>query len=301
MAASKLKVPLLITPEWLHSNLSKVVVYDCTWNKLFPQRKHGREEWLEQRIPDSLFFDIDEVADKKTTLPHMLPSPEEFSRKLSEDGVCNDSHVVVYDGNAQLASARVFWTFKVFGHEQVSVLNGGLAAWIARNLPLHGPTSPMRVRDTTLYKAQFKPDLVKTYEDIDEIVDGRGRYTTSQLVDARPKLRFDGTGPEPRPIPSGHMPHALNVPASTVLQQANGEFLEPDKLREVFAKAGVDFQRPVVTTCGSGVTASTLFVALLLSGMHDSDLSVYDGSWTEWAQRSTKIVPVPSPASKNNN
>jgi len=149
MCAKKIEpVPLIVSPEWLHASLksSSVIVYDATWNKLFPQRKHGRDEWVEKRIADALFFDIDDVCDKKTSLPHMLPTPEDFADKLSSDGVRNTDHVIVYDSHGQLSAARVFWTFKVFGHEQVSVLNGGLPAWIARNYEVHDATSPPKVR-----------------------------------------------------------------------------------------------------------------------------------------------------------
>lgn len=271
---------LLVSAEWLERHLEApdLVVLDASWYLPAAARDPYRE-YLEAHIPGALFFDIDEICDETSELPHMLPSPVKFSSRVRRMGVGDGKRLVVYDGAGMFSAARVWWTFRVMGHEDVAVLDGGLPKWRAENRPLQeGPVAAQERHFT----ARRNAGMVREVDEIIAIVEGRDGAGT-QIVDARSPARFRGEAAEPRPgLRPGRMPGARNVPYRTLLN-ADGTFKSAADIRQTFAAAGVDLTRPIVTSCGSGVTAAILSLALELIGHHDTAL--YDGSWSEWGGR----------------
>jgi thiosulfate/3-mercaptopyruvate sulfurtransferase len=274
----------LVTTDWLakHLGAPDLRVVDGSWH--MPQlNRDARAEFAAAHVPRAVFFDIDAIADHGTSLPHMLPDPATFTAAVSALGIGSGDRVVVYDVRGVVSAARVWWTFRVFGHDAVAVLDGGLRKWRAEGRPVEsGAPSP---RPGT-FQARFRPELVRDLPAIRANLTRRG----SQVVDARSAGRFAGTEPEPRPgLRGGHIPGSINLPYET-LYRADGTLKAPDELRASFAGAGVDLDRPLVTTCGSGVTASVLALALYQLGRHD--VAVYDGSWSEWGGRAdTPVEP----------
>jgi thiosulfate/3-mercaptopyruvate sulfurtransferase len=275
----------LVTTTWLAGELgaSDLRIVDGTWH--MPQLKRdARGEFAEAHIPGAVFFDIDRIADISVPLPHMLPSPEVFAASVGALGIGEDDRVVIYDVRGAISAARVWWTFRAFGHERVVVLDGGLRAWRAEGRPLEGgeaQTAPRR------YTARFRPELVR------DLAAVRANLATKleHVVDARSRGRFAGIEPEPRAgLRGGHIPGSLNVPYEE-LYQDDGRFLPPHALRSAFAKAGVELSQPIVTSCGSGITACVLALGLYVIGRED--VAVYDGSWTEWGGRVDTPVEGP--------
>lgn len=271
-----------VTTEWLAKHLDEpdVRVVDGTWH--MPQAKRdARAEFEAAHIPGAVFFDIDAIADRATSLPHMLPSAAQFAASVGELGISNGHRIVVYDVRGVVSAARVWWTFRAFGHDDVAVLDGGLRKWRAEGRPVEsGGAAPARVAFT----ARLRPELVRDVEAMRANVARR----TVQVLDARSAGRFAGTEPEPRAgLRGGHIPGSLSLPYET-LYRPDGTLKPPHELREAVTAAGVDLDRPVVTTCGSGVTASVLALALYLIGRRD--VAVYDGSWSEWGSRSDTPV-----------
>jgi thiosulfate/3-mercaptopyruvate sulfurtransferase len=275
-------LPTLVGTDWLAKHLDEpdVRVVDGTWH--MPQLgRDARSEFAQAHIPGAVFFDIDRIADHTTSLPHMLPTADEFADAVGALGIGDGNRVVVYDVRGVVSAARVWWTFRVFGHDRVAVLDGGLRAWKAEGRPLEAgePTPPRRV-----FRAWRRSELVRDLAAVREIVATRGE----QLVDARSRGRFAGTEPEPRAgLRGGHIPGSVNL-SYELLYRPDGTLLPPDALRSAFVEAGVDLGHPIVTTCGSGVTASVLALALHLVG--HSQVAVYDGSWTEWGGRADTPV-----------
>ncbi|HEX5814570.1 MAG TPA: 3-mercaptopyruvate sulfurtransferase [Methylomirabilota bacterium] len=271
------RLPTVVTTEWLAKELGApdLRVLDGTWH--MPQlRRDARAEFAQGHIPGAAFFDIDAIADPTTTLPHMLPTAEAFAAAVGDLGVGSGDRVVVYDTRGVVSAARVWWTFRVFGHDSVAVLDGGLRAWKAGGRPLEtgAPTPPRRE-----FHARRRPELVR---DLDAM---RRNLATraEQVLDARSRGRFAGTEPEPRPgLRGGHIPGSLNLPYET-LYRPDGTLLPPEGLRAAIEAAGVDLGKPITTSCGSGVTASVVALALHLVGV--PRVAVYDGSWTEWASQ----------------
>ncbi len=264
----------LISTEWLGQQLdaSDLVVFDAT--KYLPgEGKDGAEEFARAHIPGARFFDIDVVADPDTALPHMVPSPGRFERLLGELGVSNASRVVFYDQKGIASSPRGWWLMGLFGHDQAFVLDGGLPKWLREGRPT--AAGPAATPEPGSFRADFRAARLRGIGDM---------LAGGELVlDARPAGRFDGSAPEPRPgLPSGHIPGSRNVPSSSLLNP-DGTMLDPAALRAGFAAAGADGTRPIVTSCGSGVTATILSLGLLRAGLPQG--AVYDGSWTEWAGR----------------
>jgi thiosulfate/3-mercaptopyruvate sulfurtransferase len=266
----------LVSTAWLAEHLHQVRVLDATWAMPADNRDPAAEH-AQAHIPGAHFFDIDAVADHASGLPHMLPSPEAFAAAVSALGVGDDDLVVVYDDNGLIASARLWWTFRVFGHDRVKVLDGGLARWRAEERLLEQGLDTLPTPAS--FTAKFRPELVR---DFAQVLAGG-----TPVVDARPAGRFTGEVPEPRPgLRGGHMPGALSVPHSQIL--SDGALKPADELRQVFAQAGVPDEGPLTTTCGSGVTASGLALALARLGRWD--VAVYDGSWSEWGARADAPV-----------
>ncbi|HEU4367949.1 MAG TPA: 3-mercaptopyruvate sulfurtransferase [Methylomirabilota bacterium] len=272
----------VVTTQWLATQLGApdLRVVDGTWH--MPQlMRDARAEFEAAHVPGAVFFDIDAIADPATSLPHMLPAAEAFAAAVGALGVGSGDRVVVYDVRGVVSAARVWWTFRAFGHEAVAVLDGGLKKWRAEGRPVERGAVKPTVR---VFRARRRPELVRDLAAMRANLDSRD----AQVLDARSAGRFAGTEPEPRPgLRGGHIPGSLNLPYET-LYQADGTLRPPDELRGAVQAAGVDLARPIVTTCGSGVTASVLALALHLLGR--PDVAVYDGSWSEWGGRTDTPV-----------
>lgn len=267
----------LVSTEWLAAHISApdVRVVDATWH--MPQaERNARAEYEACHIPGAVFFDIDDIADSDSDLPHMLPSPEKFSSRVRKLGLGDGNRIVVYDSNGGFsAAARVWWMFRVFGHEDVAFLNGGLPKWLEEERPVDDITPVSRDRHFTSRINHF---LVR---DVDQLI--RNVDSGKELViDARTPGRFAGSEPEPRPChKKGHIPGSVNLPFMKFLDKDNHLlFRSADELAQAVSDAGVDTSKPMVTSCGSGVTAAVLTLGLFLLG-HE-DVAVYDGSWSEW-------------------
>ena len=277
--------PNLVSTEWLAARLGDpdVVPVDGSWY-LPDAGRDGAAEFRERHIPGAAFFDINAVADLSSGLPHMLPSPEVFAEAVGRLGIGTGSTVVAYDGAGLFAAARVWWTFRVMGVNKVYVLDGGLPKWLAEGRPVETGASR---RQPTSFAAQFDQTAVKSADQIAEAL----RAHSVQVLDARSGPRFRGEAPEPRPgLASGHIPGSLNLPFQEVLG-ADGRLRGEEELRAAFEKAGVDLGRPVVTTCGSGVTAAVLALALESVGARAAGL--YDGSWAEWGAGGRPVATGP--------
>ncbi|HEY8574691.1 3-mercaptopyruvate sulfurtransferase [Phenylobacterium sp.] len=270
----------LVSTEWLAGRLDEVQLVDATWH--MPGEGVGRETYEAGHIPGAVFFDIDEVADRSTGLPHMLPSPQAFAQAAGKLGLDRGRTVLVYDAHGIFSAPRVWWTLRTMGFPQVFVLDGGLKKWRAEGRPVEtGGATPA----STLLETVFDPFLVRDLDAVRNLLARR----EAQLVDARPAARFRGEAPEPRPgLRAGHMPGACNVPAGGLVNP-DGTLKSADELRAAFAAADVDITAPIVTTCGSGVTAAIL--ALALARLGREDVAIYDGSWAEWGGRAdTEVV-----------
>jgi thiosulfate/3-mercaptopyruvate sulfurtransferase len=272
----------LVTPEWLAERLGDpaIQVVDATW--YMPNEEgSGRADYAAGHIPGAVFFDIDQIADHAVDLPHMLPSPQAFAEAAGGLGLRRNATIVVYDARGVFSAPRVWWTLRAMGFPKVLVLDGGLKAWRAEGRPLEtAAPSPAPIR----LMPAFRPALVRDLA----AVQGHLARHDAQLVDARSAGRFRGEAPEPRAdLRSGHMPGACNV-AWNALVSADGRLKSRDELQSVFEAGGVDLVRPIVTTCGSGVTAALL--ALGLARLGREDVAVYDGSWSEWGGRSDTAV-----------
>jgi thiosulfate/3-mercaptopyruvate sulfurtransferase len=250
-----------------------LVIIDGSWH-MPSDGRNARAEYLEEHVPGAIFFDIDEIADTKSKLPHMLPPPEKFSSRMRSMGIGDGSRVVVYDTAGLFSAARVWWTFRVMGHDDVTVLNGGLPKWKREGLPLE--SGEPRLRSTRHFTSRRNADLVRDVFDMKTLL----KDHSAQIVDARSAERFAGKAQEPRPgLRSGHIPGAHNLPYAKLLKQ-DGTLKSQAQIEALFSQAGVDLSKPVVTSCGSGITASVLALALAEIGHRRT--AVYDGSWSEW-------------------
>lgn len=265
----------LVETEWLAGALGSpgFSLVDGSWY-LPNSGRDPRADFERRHIPGAVFFDIDGIKDRASALPHMLPSPEDFADAVGRLGIGNADRVIVYDGMGLMSAARVWWTFRAFGHDNVAILNGGLAKWKVEGRPLaEGAATPAPARFT----ARFRPALVRAKPDMIANLGSR----REQVLDARSAGRFKGTEPEPRAgLRGGHIPGSHNLPYDRLTDPATRTVVAPDRLGALYAEAGIDVARPVVTTCGSGITAAALAFGLYLAGA--SDVAVYDGSWTEW-------------------
>jgi len=265
----------LVGTDWLATHLGdpQVRVVDSSF-KLPGITPTARHDYDQGHIPSAVFFDIDDICEPGTSLPHMIPSPDLFAQKVGALGIGDGDRVVVYDSVGLSSAGRAWWMLRLFGHHDVAVLDGGLPKWRAEGRPLDTavPLPPRR-----RFTARFDPSLVR---DKRALIENLASHR-EQVVDARAAGRFDGTAPEARPgLRGGHIPGSRNVPYERVTDPRTRQLKSAEELTQLFRAAGVAFDRPIVTSCGSGVTACALAFALHLSGHPGA--AVYDGSWSEW-------------------
>jgi thiosulfate/3-mercaptopyruvate sulfurtransferase len=271
----------LVTAAWLRA-ATGIIVFDASFY-LPTEGKDPHALFAAGHIPGAKFFDIDAISDPGTGLPHMLPSPADFARMVGALGVTNTARIVVYDQRGIFSAARAWWMFRVFGHDEVAVLDGGLPAWIEAGGELEtGEPAPAH---PCVFTAAFRPDMVRSLDQM------KANLATGAAIvlDARAAGRFNGAVPEPRAgMKSGHIPGARSLPFGEVLD--NQKMRAPDDLRARFAQAGIDGGTPVITSCGSGVTAAVLSLAMVVAGLPETP--IYDGSWSEWGSRDDTPVEV---------
>ena len=274
----------IVSTEWLSKNINDpdLVILDGTYH-LPTANRNASQEFSSKHIQGAFFFDIDDIADADNTLPHMLPSDKVFSEKVGALGINNKKRVIVYDVYGVQSAARTWWMFRFFGHDNVAVLDGGLPKWTKDGHEVS--SSPVSYSSTT-FECNRRPDLVRNLGDIKNII----KEDNEQIVDARSLGRFNGTEPEPRAgMRSGHMPGAISLPFTAFLDPDDKTYLSADKINQVVNSLNIDLNKPITTTCGSGVTACALSLGLFLIGK--TDVAVYDGSWSEWgALADTPIV-----------
>ncbi|MET3521330.1 3-mercaptopyruvate sulfurtransferase [Mesorhizobium abyssinicae] len=265
--------PFIVDADWLQQRLGEpgLTIIDASWY-LPAQNRDARADYEAAHIPGARFLDQDAISDPDSGLPHTLPSPQNFAQYVGAMGVSADDTIVIYDGPGYFSAPRGWWMFRVMGVFQVYILSGGFDRWKAQGRPV--TAEPTKIAPC-IFQADFDAARVVGLAEMRRIVDGR----ESQIADARSAGRFAGTDPEPRAgIRSGHMPGARSVPVTALAD--NGELLPRDRLRKVIEDAGIDLSKPVVTSCGSGITAAAITLALETLGHTDNRL--YDGSWTEW-------------------
>ncbi len=273
----------LVSTQWLAEHLSEtnVKIVDGSWR--MPGQGAAIDNYNARHIPGAVFFDIDAIADRETHLPHMLPSPAQFAQAMGALGISDSDRVVVYDEKGLFSAARVWWTFRAMGHEDVAVLDGGLPRWLAEHRPV---TADKTIPTQTIYTPRPQPGLIADAAAVRDALTG-----AKTVIDARSPERFAGKAPDPRPgVRSGHMPGARNAPFLSLL---DGDALKPvADLSAIFTDAGISPETPVITSCGSGVTAAVLSLALELTGSRSHAL--YDGSWSEWGEETNDdaIFPV---------
>ena len=272
----------LVSSSWLAKRLGSSTLKLVDGTCFLPtDGRDAHAEYLAEHLPGAVFFDIDQICEPETGLPHTWPSTERFTQAVGKLGIDNDDTVICYEAGRFMGASRVWWMFKAFGHERVAVLDGGLSQWKAEGRPTEsGPLNPTPKQ----YDAQAQPGMVCDWREVMQAIES----DKAQILDARSAGRFHATAPEPRPgVRGGHMPGALNLPFDLLLSE-HGRYKSKAGLERAFKAAGVQRDKPIITTCGSGVSAATLLLGLNLIGRKDAVL--YDGSWSEWASRTDTPV-----------
>jgi thiosulfate/3-mercaptopyruvate sulfurtransferase len=263
----------IVSAEWLKHNLDQVRILDASWY-MPADKRDPKKEFETAHIPGAVFYDIDALSDHATPLPHMLPPPEQFARDAGALGISDGDMIVVYDTAGLFSAARVWFAFKAMSHDKIAVLDGGLPAWKAAGGALEsGASAPQAAQ----FAARLNSALVRDFPAV------KAALGNIQVLDARSAPRFEGAEPEPRAgLKSGHMPGAANLPYRAVLT-SGGKLKDDASLQKLFSEKGVDLRAPIITSCGSGVTAAVVMLALEKLGARQ--VAVYDGSWTEWGGR----------------
>ncbi|CDG21940.1 3-mercaptopyruvate sulfurtransferase [Xenorhabdus poinarii G6] len=274
-----MKNEYFVSPQWLNEHLydENVVIVDAS-APMPSQSIDYHQRWLTQHIPGAQFFDLDKVANLQTNLPHMLPEPETFRQAVSKMGISENHLVVIYDQGNMFSAPRAWWTFKIFGARHIRILDGGLQGWQQADYPTEsGAVS----RSPEVFNIQFMPEKVGSRA---QILDILHHHESVKFVDARAEERFQAKVPEPRPgLRMGHLPGAKNVPWTALIE--NGSYKSAEEMTAIFHKQGVDLSQPIMTSCGSGMTAAVLVLGLDILGHRETQL--YDGSWAEWGADDT--------------
>ncbi|QFH70408.1 3-mercaptopyruvate sulfurtransferase [Enterobacter sp. E76] len=266
-----------VAGDWLAEHLSdpEIQILDARMAPPGQEQRDVSGEYRADHLPGALFFDIEALSDRTSPLPHMMPRPEAFAVAMRELGVSSDKHLVVYDEGDLFSAPRAWWMLRSFGVENVSILAGGLDRWQQEGRPVE---SGDVAHEEGEFEAKLNPEAVKRLTDV-LLASHEG---SAQIIDARPAARFHGEADEPRPgLKRGHIPGALNVPWGEVVH--NGELKDPATLHDIFFQRGVDFERPIIASCGSGVTAAVLVLAL--ATLDVNGVALYDGAWSEWGAR----------------
>ncbi len=274
-------MPVLVSPQWLSDNQHQVVILDATLPPVgVKPAPDTHSSYLEQHIPGAVFFNIDALSDATSGLPHTLPTAEAFAAAMQQLGIPSDSALVVYEQGPVFSAPRARWMLMTMGASDVSILDGGLQAWLTDGLPTEsGPVH----REQATFNATLDSAAIEAYEDLQQTLASKG-----QVLDARSSGRFSGTAPEPRPgLSSGHMPGATSIPYTDL---TTGDRMKPAAdLQQLFDERQIDLYSPLTATCGSGVTAAVVLLAAELAGAQ-GDLSLYDGSWAEYAQKPDAVI-----------
>ena len=273
----------LITCDWLNENLNQedLIIIDCTWH-LPGTNRDGKSEFLNERIPGSIFFDLDEFSDQSSKYPHTLADKEWFSKKASELGIQNSDHIICYDTLGIFTSPRVSWMLSQYGHEKVSILDGGFKNWKIKKFKIE--TGKPQNKGQSNYIAKNNPKNIKFFEDIKNNIVS----STFKLIDARPSGRFNATDPEPRPeLQSGNIPNSQSLPFSKLLDPATGCMKNKDELKKIFDELSISSEDKITFSCGSGVAA--VIAGTAYEKVFNKEFDVYDGSWTEWALKNKLI------------
>ena len=272
----------IVSTDWLAAQLKEPDLRIVAAPFYMPgDDRTPRTEFEKEHIPGAVLFDIEQISDHANPLPHMLAAPDAFAEAVGKLGISDSNRIVVYDHAGLLSAGRVWWNFRAMGHDEVYVLDGGLPRWIAEGRPL--ASGPVTAKPQT-FTPVFRPALVRDIRQVEQAL-----ASGVQVLDARARDRFQGTAPEPRPgLPSGHMPGALNTPHAELIE--NGALKSKEALEAVFRGEGVNVDQPIVTTCGSGVSAAVIALALARLGKWDAP--VYDGSWTEWASKIGAAIAI---------
>lgn len=275
------QINFFVTPDWLEANLKTpgVSIVDGSWY-LPAHNRDPRAEYDAGHIPGAVFFDHEQVVTPKSNLPHTLPAAEDFARIVGAAGITAEDTIIVYDGPGLFSAPRVWWMFRTFGAKDVRILEGGIDGWKASGRPVTADLTPIA---PSVFNVDPHPERIASFDDMTKIVSSGER----QIADARPAGRFTGADPEPRQgMRSGHMPGARSLPALSLSR--DGKLLPADELKGKIEAAGLDLEKPVVTSCGSGVTAAVL--SLALESLGHTDHKLYDGSWSEWGSRQDTAV-----------
>lgn len=274
------KNPFLKSFEWLEENLGNddLRIVDASWY-LPAQNRNPKAEFKTSHIPSAIFFDHDKIVDPESDLPHALPDPDTFAKTVGNLGISEDDVIVIYDAMGMFTAPRVWWMFKIMGARSVYVLDGGFDEWKAKNLPTSSEAVPTKPATFTPY---FDKDAVASIDDVTTAIDAE-----TQILDARAAGRFDGTQAEPRAgMRSGHMPSAINTPVFSLSE--NGKLKSINELQALFESKSVDPHKAIITTCGSGVTAAV--ITLALNSIGHTNLQLYDGSWSEWGSKDDTAI-----------
>ena len=267
----------LVSTEWLNNNLSNVRIFDASWHMPNAQR-NAQKEYADKHISGTLFWDLDEHSDKDSPFPHMLPNSDYWTRMLWSFGIKNTDHIVVYDLSAVHSACRFYFSLKYFGHQKVSVLDGGMKKWLHENRPTTNKIN--KIEPNNNYKVRENIDWVKNKKQIDENI----KNDSFVLVDARSRERFEGKMDEPRPgLQKGCIPGSKNIPFQDCINSKTNTFKTKSELIEIFNKNNVDYYKPIVFSCGSGVSACILSIAYSL--ISDKNAVIYDGSFSEWGKK----------------